>query len=111
MIVPHTFARRLTFMPHLHILVSAGGFDKAKTIWIAKLNFNNPLLMQRWRLAVITYLRTAYTAGLLRTNKTASQLEILLDMQEERWWSTDIRISNRKMGFSNTLEDTYDGRL
>lgn len=104
-VVPHTFSRRLTFMPHLHILASAGGFDEARATWISNLNLNKSILMQRWRLAVTTYLRVAYKAGLLRTNKTASQIEILLDMQEERWWSVDIANFKSRARFLN-----YAGR-
>ena len=57
---------------------------------MAKLKYDKSLLMQRWRRAGITYLRAAHEAGLLRTKKTASQLEQLSDIQEGRWWSIDI---------------------
>ncbi len=90
MVVQHTFGRHLNFNPHLHILMSVGGLDQHRGSWIADLNFNRSRLMQSWRFAVITYISSAYKKGLLLTDRTASQLEVLLQIEEKRWWSAHL---------------------
>ncbi len=98
LVVRHTFGRHLNFNPHLHILVSSGGFKESKTEWIPHLNYAKSLLMQRWRRGVLAYLRAALRAGVLKTEKTSSQLEVLLDLQEWEWWNIDIsqRLASRE---------------
>lgn len=97
MVVPHTFGRHLTFNAHLHILVSSGGLKETATSWVAQLNFDKSVIMQQWRFAVITYLRLAHASGLLTTERSPSQMKLLLELQEERWWSTDFaRFSSRE---------------
>ena len=46
---------------------------------------------------MITYLREAYRAGVLDTDRTRQQRTHFLKQQYERWWNTDIkRFRNKK---------------
>jgi hypothetical protein len=106
LVVRHTFGRHLNFNPHLHIMVSSGGFRESKTEWIPELKCDRSVLMQRWRYGVIAYLRAALRAGLLKTEKTVSQVELLLDMKEQDWW--DINVSHKLQTREHFLK--YAGR-
>lgn len=90
MVVPHTFGRRLTFNAHLHTLVSAAGLQESEGRWIGSLCFDKDALMRRWRYAIITFLREALKANLLRSNSRAEGLRAVLTKQYERWWNIDI---------------------
>jgi hypothetical protein len=53
MVVPHTFGGDLKFNSHLHILISAGGFDQSSGRWIPNLRLKKGALMRnRTRRAV-----------------------------------------------------------
>ncbi|HZR31197.1 MAG TPA: transposase [Terriglobales bacterium] len=99
MVVPHTFGSHLNFNSHLHILVSAGGLKEAEGRWLAGLHFDRNALMQMWRFAVITYLRGAQKAGVLRTNLPVEDLSKILQTQYERWWSIKIDRFHSKLHF------------
>ncbi len=90
MVVQHTFGRRLNFNPHLHILVSAGGLQEAEGRWIAPLTFEKQALMHMWRYALITYLREAIRANVLRSELAAEELKRILTTQYERWWNIKV---------------------
>jgi Putative transposase/Transposase zinc-binding domain len=90
MVVQHTFGRRLNFNPHLHILVSAGGLQESEGRWIDPLSFSKEALMHMWRFAVITYLREAIRAKVLRSSLGAEELKRILTTQYERWWNINL---------------------
>jgi hypothetical protein len=90
MVVPHTFGRHLTFNAHLHLLVSAGGLKESEGRWIAEVPFEKNALMHMWRFAVITYLRAALAANVLKTDMSPTAFKSLLVSQYERWWNIDI---------------------
>jgi hypothetical protein len=90
MVVLHTFGRHLNFNPHLHILVSSGGLRKSEARWVAGLHFDKNALMLAWKLAVITYLRSALKAGVLVSAMNSTELNRVFTMQYERWWSIRI---------------------
>ena len=98
-VIPHTFGRHLNFNCHLHILVSEGGLREDGAGWRKRAPLDRKALMPMWRYAVITYLREAYRAGVLDTDRTSSQLEDLLRQQYERWWNTDIQRFRGKKQF------------
>ncbi len=99
MVISHTFGRHLNFNPHLHILVSSGGLNEMQGCWVASMKYDKSLLMQQWRFAVITYLRAANKMGLLVTEKSESQLDVLFDMEEQAWWSTHLAVFKSKNHF------------
>jgi hypothetical protein len=65
MVVQQTYGGFLNFHPHLHALVSAGGFDESMGRWIHSLNFHNVEykheMMLAWKLALLTALDMAST--------------------------------------------------
>src|SRR5437588_10015227 len=68
MVVPHTFGGYLNFNCHLHVLVSAGGLKESEGRWIAPLSVHKDELMEMWRDAVISYLRVALQAQVLKSD-------------------------------------------
>jgi putative transposase/transposase-like zinc-binding protein len=90
MVVQHTFGRRLNFNSHLHILVSTGGLRESEGRWVTPLRFDKDALMHMWRFAVITYLRAAIGARLLRSDLSVEDLKAVLTIQYERWWNIYI---------------------
>jgi len=46
--------------------------------------------MRRWRLAVITLLRTALKRGDLVSETGRKELDAILTEQSERWWSIHV---------------------
>jgi Putative transposase/Transposase zinc-binding domain len=84
MVVPHTFGGDLKFNVHLHILISAGGLRKSDAQWIPRLWFDEDELMRRWREAVITHLRNALKAQVLKSNRDVKELRGILTSAHER---------------------------
>jgi hypothetical protein len=79
-VVPHTFGGDLKFNSHLHILISAGGFQESSGRWIPFLRLEKDAIMRRWRHAVIDHLHRALKAGVLRSNLTAEDLSKILSV-------------------------------
>jgi hypothetical protein len=84
-VVPQTFGGLLNFNPHLHMLVSAGGFQESEHIWLS-LHFDKRELMQMWRLALLAYLWVALRVGALRFHSGAQQLRRVIEEQYKREW-------------------------
>ena len=79
-VVPHTFGGDLKFNSHLHILISAGGFQESSGRWIPFLRLEKDAIMRGWRHAVIDHLHRALKAGVLRSNLTAKDLSKILSV-------------------------------
>lgn len=92
MVVPHTFDRHLNFVPHLHILVTAGGLRIGKNAWARNLRIDKENLADVWRDAVSEYLRLALKQGKLRSSLNPLDMNELLVQQSQRKWV--IRIKN-----------------
>jgi len=100
MVVPHTFGGYLNFNCHLHILVSAGGLNESEGRWVAPLRFDKNEIMEMWRNAVITYLREALKAGVLRSDRTIEDLNKAFTAEYERpRWIIYIHSSMSKKHF------------
>jgi hypothetical protein len=99
LVVEHTFGRSLTFNPHLHILVSAGGLHEEEGRWVNNLVFDRDRLMRMWRWAVITLLRRAVKARALTSELSPYQLEDTLTTQYERWWNIHVAHFKTKWQF------------
>jgi hypothetical protein len=97
LVVQHTFGRHLNFNAHLHMLVSAGGLSESESRWLGGLDLNPVGLMKLWRHAVITYLRLALKAGILKSNSRDAALSSLLARKYEIGWHVNLqrRISKR----------------
>jgi hypothetical protein len=98
-VVLHTFARDLSFNCHLHILVSAGGLQESKDLWIPSLYYERDILWQKWRDAVVSYLLEALTASVLESELDPESLGELLKAQGRRWWNIRIQGSQTKEHF------------
>jgi Putative transposase/Transposase zinc-binding domain len=84
-VVPQTFGGLLNFNPHLHMLVSAGGFQESENKWIS-LHFDKRELMQMWRLALLAYLWVALRAGSIWSGLGPEKLRKVLEEQYKRDW-------------------------
>jgi hypothetical protein len=103
LVVQHTFGRHLNFNAHLHVLVSAGGLSESEGRWIGKLGLNPVGLMKLWRHGLITYLRRASKAGLLKSDLKDWQFKRLLSKKYEIGWHvyTQAHVSKRHfLGYS-----------
>jgi hypothetical protein len=100
MVVPHTFGGYLNFNCHLHILVSAGGLKESDGRWISPVRFDKNEIMEMWRDAVITYLREALKAGVLKSDRDDAYLSNVLTAEYERpRWIIHIHASMSKNHF------------
>jgi Putative transposase len=59
LVVQQTFGGFLNFVPHLHVMVAAGGLQEAKSRWIHRIKWDKDELMRAWRHAVIAFLAEA----------------------------------------------------
>jgi hypothetical protein len=84
MVVPHPFGGDLKFNPHLHILISAGGLSKSEGRWIPRIELHKKALMRMWRYAVITHLRGALKAQVLKSHLAVQELKRILTVAYER---------------------------
>ena len=88
-VIPHTFGSRLNFNCHLHVLVSSGGLVDSAGRWVGHIAFQTKKLMHMWRFAVLTFLREALKANILRSKMRPHDLQNLLS-EQYRWWSVRV---------------------
>jgi len=73
MVVQQTYGGFLNFYPHLHTLVSAGGFVESRGQWIPSLQFGKEQhqreLMLAWRFAVLAFFNEAIKGGVLKSDR------------------------------------------
>lgn len=72
-VVQQTFGGFLNFVPHLHIMVSAGGLQESRGRWIHRLQYDPHELMLAWRYAVGSFLSEAYKKGVLRSSLSSEE--------------------------------------
>jgi Putative transposase/Transposase zinc-binding domain len=94
MVVQQTYGGFLNFYPHLHTLVSAGGFDEHRGRWIHSLNFQTPdhkyELMLAWKLALLTALDTANKGDSLESNLSREEFNNVLETEGRRKWNVYV---------------------
>jgi putative transposase/transposase-like zinc-binding protein len=83
-VVPHTFGGDLKFNTHLHILISAGGLLGSGGRWLPRIELHKNALMRMWRYAVITHLRGALKAQVLKSHLAVEDLKRILTIAYER---------------------------
>jgi len=104
-VVQQTFGGFLNFVPHLHVMVSAGGLHEARGRWIHRLTYDRREIMLAWRYAVGFFLSEAYRRGAITSNVSSSEFQTTLQTQHSRDWSVFIsRMS------SKTYRLKHDGR-
>jgi hypothetical protein len=89
-VVQQTFGGFLNFVPHLHIMVSAGGLQESKSRWIHRLQYDPRQLMLGWRYAVGAFLSEAYKKGTIRSSLSREQFRKMLETQHGRAWNVFI---------------------
>lgn len=98
-VVPHTFGGHLNHHPHLHLMVSAGGFMKNGTEWVRSIRFDRAEIMDQWRFAVTSYLWKANRQGSLGLGETSDSLNDLILRQTQRRWNIHITRQMTKRHF------------
>ena len=85
LVVQQTFGGFLTFVPHLHVMVSAGRLHESKGRWIHRLKFDKKEeLMRAWRYALIDFLAEAHKRNVLRSNLSVEEIRNLFATQYQR---------------------------
>src|ERR1051326_7231903 len=74
-----------------------GGLSEAESRWIEGLTLNPVGFMKLWRHGIVTYLRLALAAGILKSDLKSWELRELLADKYEVGWHVDMqeRISKR----------------
>jgi len=96
LVVQQTFGGFLNFVPHLHVLVSAGGLMESRNRWIHPLKYDERELMCAWRFAVVTFLSEAHKRSVLRSSLSREELLNLFMTQCKRRWSLFISRNRSK---------------
>ena len=104
-VVQQTFGGLLNFVPHLHIMVSAGGLREATGNWIHRLEYDRRELMPAWRYAVGIFLSHAYRKGALKSSLSGEDFQTMLETQQGRDWNV---FSSRRG--SKVYRLKHDGR-
>jgi hypothetical protein len=87
LVVQQTFGGFLNFVPHLHVLVSAGGLMESRSRWIHRLKYDERELMCAWRFAVVAFLSEAHKRNVLRSSLSNEDLFNMLTTQYKRPWN------------------------
>src|SRR5437868_5609278 len=95
-VVQQTFGGLLNFVPHLHVMVSAGGLRESTCRWIHRLQYNRRELMLAWRYAVGAFLSQAYKKGVLRSSLSSQEFQTMLETQHGRAWNVFISRESSK---------------
>jgi len=90
LVVQQTFRGLLNFVPHLHVMVSAGGLQESTNRWIPRLRLDEEELMRAWRYALIAFLAEANKRNILRSDLTSDDLLKILATQYKRRWNVFI---------------------
>jgi hypothetical protein len=96
LVVQQTFGGFLNFVPHLHVMVSAGGLLESKNRWIHRLKFDEAELMRAWRYALIAFLAEARKRNVLRSSLSGEELLDMFATQYERPWNIFISRTGSK---------------
>jgi hypothetical protein len=105
LVVQQTFGGLLNFVPHLHVMVSAGGLQESTNRWIHCLKFDEEELMRAWRYAFIAFLAEACKRNILRSALSSEELFNMFRTHHKRRWN--VFISRRG---SKTDRLKHDGR-
>ena len=90
LVVQQTFGGLLNFVPHLHVLVSAGGLRESKNLWIHRLKYDERELMYAWRYAVVALLSDAHKRNVLSSSLSSEELLKMFTTQYKRPWNVFI---------------------
>ena len=95
-VVQQTAGGFLNFVPHLHVLVSAGGLKESTNRWIHRLKYDQRELMCAWRFAVVAFLSEAHTKNVLSSSLSSEELLNMFTTQYKRTWNVFISRNGSK---------------
>ena len=95
-VVQQTFGGFLNFVPHLHVMVSAGGLHSRTNRWIHRVRFDKAELMRAWRFALITLLAEARRRNVLKSSLSSEELLSMFATQHKRPWQIFINQNGSK---------------
>ena len=95
-VAQQTFGGMLNFVPHLHVLVSAGGLMESRNRWIHRLKYDERELMCAWRYAVVAFLSEANRRSVLGSSLSSEEISTLFATQYKRPWSVFISRNGSK---------------
>jgi hypothetical protein len=104
-VVQQTFGGLLNFVPHLHVMVSAGGLQEFQGRWVQRLKYLEDGLMCAWRYAVVALLSEAHRQKALKSGLSGEELTDMFAAQYKRPWNIFISRANFKSHFLK-----HDGR-
>jgi len=90
LVVQQTFGGFLNFVPHLHVMVSAGGLQDSTNRRIHRINFDKDELMRAWRFALIAFLAEAGKRKVLSSRLSSQELLTMFTTQLKRPWNVFI---------------------
>jgi hypothetical protein len=90
LVVQQTFGGLLNFVPHLHVMVSAGGLKESSNRWIHRLKFDEAEMMRVWRYSLIALLAEGLKRNMLSSSLSAEELMAMLATQYKRSWNIFI---------------------
>jgi len=97
LVVQQTFGGLLNFVPHLHVMVSAGGLVDSKSRWIHRIKFNEAELMRAWRYPLIALLAEARKRNILRSSLSDEELVDMFATQYQRSWNVLVSRNSSKV--------------
>lgn len=95
-VVQQTYGGFLNFVPHLHLMVSAGGLHSTTNRWIQHIRFDKAELMRAWRYALVAYLAEAVKRNVLKCDLSSGHLLSILKTQYRREWNIFISRAGSK---------------
>lgn len=96
-VVQQTFGGLLNFVPHLHVMVSAGGLRVSRGRWIHRLDYDRREIMLAWRYAIGTLLSQAYKESALESSLSIVEFQTMLKTQHGRDWTVFISGAGSKV--------------
>lgn len=98
----HTFGGDLKRHVHVHLSVSLGGLNKAKTQWKTIPKFCDNDLFPLWRARIIKLIRNSYNKGkltlvdnLVHLQKDPEGFNRFLSVQYARWWNVSCQLPDK----------------
>lgn len=96
LVVQQTFGGLLNFVPHLHVMVSAGGLQDSTNRWIRRVKLDEAELMRTWRFALIAFLAEARKRSMLTSSLSGEELLAMFATQYKRRWNIFVSRAGSK---------------
>lgn len=101
--VTHTFGGDLKFYPHVHAIVSTTGLETMNGQLVSGIGLSKDIVMQRWRHALVAYLRCLHEVGALKSSRSHEELQNIFDTEFDRLWVGKIEPIDSKTDVLNYI--------